>query len=313
MRVAFLGNDAWSVPSLLRLADEPRQDVVLVVTNPPRPAGRRSVLRRTPVAVAAESRGLVLVEAARAREGSGFQALRSSEPDVIAVVAYGELLTPNVLNLPPLGAINLHFSLLPRWRGAAPVQHALLAGDPSTGVTVMEMDEGMDTGPILRQREEPILPDDDAGTLGARLAEVGAELLVGTLNDLEGLDPRRQDPALATSAPKLGAGERVLDWGEAASSIVQRVRALAPEPAAATRFRGEPLKVFRVDEVPGRVDEVPSRGAPGRIVDVDERGVVVASADGAVRLREVAPAGRRRMAATAWARGARFSVGERLG
>jgi methionyl-tRNA formyltransferase len=311
LRVAFLGNDPWSVPALEAIAGEPDLDPVLVVTNPAKPAGRGARLTRTGVADAADRIGLPMAEVAGVRSGAGFEALVSAAPDVVVVVAYGEILTRDVLELPPHGGINLHFSLLPRWRGAAPVQHALLAGDASTGVTVMRMDEGLDTGPILNQLVEDIRPEDDAGSLGARLAHDGGMLLVGVLRmlPLGGVPARPQDERLATSAPRLRPEDRVIDWTEPADAIVRRVRALAPEPGATTSFRAEPAKVLgaAVDRDPA------SDGTPGAILSSDDRGVRVASGSGSVRLVEVAPAGRRRMSAAAWARGARFEPDERLG
>jgi methionyl-tRNA formyltransferase len=311
VRVAFLGNDPWSVPSLEAIAGEPDLDPVVVVTNPPRPAGRGSRVTRTAVAEAAERLGVATVEAAGVGSGPGFEALVRASADVVVVVAYGELLGRDVLELAPHGAINLHFSLLPRWRGAAPVQHALLAGDETTGVTVMRMDAGLDTGPILNQLVEEIRPDDDAGSLGARLARNGAMLLGGVLRMLRrgGVPARPQDDRLATSAPRLRPEDRVLDWTGPAEDIVRRVRALAPEPGATTIFRGEPLKVLAA-----AVDRDPaSGGPPATILSPDERGVRVATGSGSVRLVEVAPAGRRRMPAADWARGARFAANERLG
>jgi methionyl-tRNA formyltransferase len=306
MRLAFLGNARWSVPALEALADTPELDLTLVVTNPPRPAGRGSALTPTAVARAAGLRGMHLVEAGGVRSGKGLEELRSARPDVLVVVAYGELLSPEVLTLAPKGAINLHFSLLPRWRGAAPVQHALLAGDTTTGVTTMLMDEGLDTGPILDQRAEPIDPIDDAGSLGDRLASLGAQLLVETLRSWDDLVPRPQDDGLATAAPKLRPADRVLDWSQASVLMERRVRALSPEPGARTVFRGRPLLVTLVEPTDGS-------GEPGTILGTDDRGVLVATGDGAVRLRMVAPAGRRHMTALDWSRGARFGAGERLG
>src|SRR5688572_20920347 len=222
MRVAFLGNDVWSLPPLRALAEAPDIDVQLVVTNPPRPAGRGSELTPTAVADAARDFDLPLIEVDRVRDGEGFDALDALEPDAIVVVAYGEILTPDVLDIPRLGAVNLHFSALPRWRGAAPVQRAILEGDEVTGVTVMLMDEGLDTGPVLAAMETPIDPDEDAGSLGARLADLGSELLVEALRGLDdgSLDPRSQDQAAATYAPKVLPDEREIDWSQPADAIV---------------------------------------------------------------------------------------------
>ena len=310
--MAFLGNDPWSVPALDALVGEPETQVVLVVTNPPRPAGRGNELRPTAIAVTARAHGLPLLEIERVSDAAGVAALRDASPDVVVVVAYGELLGREVLDLAPLGAVNVHLSLLPRWRGATPVQHALLAGDERTGVTVMRMDAGLDTGPVLGTLEDEIRPEDDAGTLGERLARLGGMLLVGVIRQLagEGLPARPQDDRKATSAPKLGPDERSLRWDETAASLARRVRALSPDPGATTSFRGEPLKVLAA--AVGHDEPVAGAG-PGEILAADDRGVAVATGDGVLRLLEVAPAGRRRIAASGWANGARFAARERLG
>ena len=310
VRAAFLGNDAWSVAPLERMAEEPAIELAAVITNPPKPAGRGGRLMPTPVAEAARRMGARLVEASGVRSGAGWRALLAADADVLVVVAYGELLTHEVLALARFGGINLHFSLLPRWRGAAPVQHAILAGDELTGVTVMRMDEGLDTGPILGQMEEPIRPDDDAGALGSRLSNLGAGLLAGVLRMLPsgGVPERSQDDALATWAPRLHPADRTIDWSQPADAIVRRVRALAPDPGASTSFRGETLKVLTAGADPGPLD-----APPGTIVNAGVRGVLVATGSGAVWLLGVALSGRRRMSAAAWARGARFAEGERLG
>jgi methionyl-tRNA formyltransferase len=308
LRVAFLGNDAWSVPSLDALARSPHF-VVAVLTAEPKPAGRGNELTPTSVADEADRLGLPLIQTSTVKTGPGFKDLSAAVPDVLAVVAYGELLTPNVLHLPTIAPVNLHFSLLPELRGAAPVQTALLAGLDRTGVTTMIMDKGLDTGPVILQREEPISPDDDAGTLGARLAAIGAELLVQTIDMLAAgpVAPQPQDPSLATLAPKFGPADRVLDWTNPAALLVNLVRALAPEPAATTWFREEGLKIFRAEAVRGIT------GEPGRVVEVAKEGFVVATADGGFLPLVVAPAGKRAMSVMDFVNGHRPEVGERLG
>jgi len=315
MRVAFLGNDEWSVPSLRALAATDDVDVELVLTNPPRPAGRGSQLTPTAVAEAAGEMDLPLLEVDRVRDGEGFDALDAREPDAIVVVAYGEILTPDVLDIPRLGAVNVHFSALPRWRGAAPVQRAILDGDEVTGVTVMLMDEGLDTGPILATVETPIGPEEDAGSLGGRLADLGSELLVETLRGLDegSLEPRSQDHAAATYAPKLLPDERTIDWSQPADAIVRRVRAFAPEPSAVTTFRGGRLKVLRAGTQPVggyALANVP-RKAEIRVSE-DDTPVVHGVGEDAIVLLEVAPAGRKRMTGAEWVRGARIQPGEQL-
>ncbi len=306
LRVVFLGNDPWSVPSLEAVGAS-GHEIVLVVTRVPRPAGRGSRLRPTAVAEAARRHDLPLVEVETVRAGEGFDAVRSARPDVLVVVAYGEILPPDLLHLPSIGPVNVHFSLLPRLRGANPVRAALLEGLPATGVTTMLMDEGLDTGPVLLQAQEPVRDDDDAGTLGGRLAEIGGRLLARTLDLLATGDivPAPQDHARATVAPKLGPEARKLDWSEDAEAVIRRVRALSPEPAASTRFRDAVLKVFRAEPGPGD-------GEPGSILVASKDGLVVAAGRGAVRLLEVAPEGRKRMTGPEFVRGYRPREGERL-
>jgi methionyl-tRNA formyltransferase len=307
LRVAFLGNDPWSVPPLEALAASKHRPE-LVLTRVPKPAGRGSKLTPTAVAGAARRLDLPLVETATVKRDAGFDALVDARPDVLVVVAYGEILPDVVLDLPSVAPVNLHFSLLPALRGASPVQGALLHGLERTGVTTMVMDTGLDTGPVLLQREEPVLDDDEAGSLGERLALIGGELLVETLDGLAAgtleAHPQEGEP---TFAPKLKPEDRWIDWTEPAVAVVRRVRAMSPEPGASTRFRGEVLKVFRALPVDG------PNGEPGSVVAVDRDGVAVAAGSGAVRLDEIAPAGRRRMAAADFARGHRPEIGERLG
>ena len=313
MRVAFLGNDTWSVPTLRALAAADDVDVELVLTNPPRPAGRGSHLTPTAVAELAAEADLPLLEVDRLRDGEGFDALDTLEPDAIVVVAYGEILTPDVLDIPRLGAVNVHFSLLPRWRGAAPVQRTILEGDEVTGVTVMLMDEGLDTGPVLRTAETSIGEDEDAGSLGARLADLGGPLLIQVLRGLDdgSLEPRSQDHAAATVAPKLLPDERTIDWAHPSDAIVRRVRAFAPEPGAVTTFRQGRLKVLVARAHPGSGRLLGGEPVPGEIVASD-RSPLVEAWPGHVELVEVAPAGRKRMSGAEWARGARIRPGEHL-
>jgi len=241
------------------------------------------------------------------KSGPGSDALAGAGADVLVVVAYGEILPAAILNTPTIAPVNVHFSLLPMLRGASPVHTALLLGMDETGVTTIHMDLGLDTGPILRRRAELIREDDDGGSLGARLAGIGADLLVETLDDLSAgrATPIPQDDSRATYAPKLGPADRRLVWNEAARALVNRVRAFAPDPGAAATFRGRPLKVLRAKAVEGA-------GQPGAVIDVDENGFVVATAEGGFRALEVAPAGGRRMSAADFARGHHPTLGERL-
>jgi methionyl-tRNA formyltransferase len=306
LRVAFLGNDPWSVPSLQALARS-RHVVVAVVTRVPRPGRRGQGPAPTPVAAAAGTLELPFAEVETVKSGPGFEAIARAGVDVLAVVAYGEILPPAILSIPRIAPVNVHFSLLPLLRGASPVQTSLLLGMRETGVTTIRMDPGLDSGPILRRRAEPIREDDDSGSLGARLAEIGADLLVETLDDLSAgrVTPVPQDDARATFASKLGPADRRLNWNEPARVLVNRVRAFAPDPGAAATFRGRPLKVLRAQAVGGA-------GEPGTVVDVDENGFVIATVEGGFRPLAVAPAGGRRMRAADFARGHHPVRGERL-
>jgi len=307
VRLVFLGNDPWSVPSVEALASS-SHDLALVVTRNPKPAGRRGDLRATAVAEAARSLGLPLLETPTVKRDEGFEAIRSAEPDFLVVVAYGEILPAAVLELPRKAPVNVHFSLLPALRGADPVRRAILEGLDETGVTTMRMDEGMDTGPILLQASEPIRGEDDSGSLGERLAGLGGELLVHTLDGLGSgeVSERVQDHDLATMAPKMKPEDEWIDWTRPAEELWRQVRALAPDPGAKTRLRERVLKVVRAGVV-----EVP--GEAGTIVEASKVRLAVAAGEGTLALEEVIPEGRKRMSGVEFARGQRPSVGERLG
>jgi methionyl-tRNA formyltransferase len=308
-RVVYLGNAPWSVPPLAALAGHPDLEVALVLTRTPRPGRRGAGPEPTPVAAAARALHLPVAEVASVREGEGRDRLLEARPDVLAVVAYGELLPREVLGAAPLGAVNLHLSLLPRWRGASPVQHALLAGDAETGVTAMLMDEGLDTGPILEQVSTPVAEGEDAGALGDRLAELGGPVLARSVAALAAgtIVPVPQDAAAATSAPKLTADDRRIRWDEPAASVLGRIRAFAPNPGADTLREGRRLKILAATAAPD------ASADPGIVVAVDAEGFDVAAAGGAVRVLEVASEGRARMDAASWVRGAHLEPGERLG
>lgn len=305
MRVVFLGNSPWSVPSLDALVASDH-DVVAVVTAPARPARRGMRLTPTAVAERAAEIGVPTVE----DPGVGLVAtLAEMSPDALAVVAYGRLLPQAALDLPTVAPVNLHFSLLPHLRGASPVQTAILRGDDETGVTTMRIVMALDAGPIYAQRRVPIEPGDDSGTLGGRLAVIGAQLLVETLDGLAAgtVAASPQDDSSATTCGKIGATDRPIPWHDDADAIVRRVRALSPEPGATTALRGSTLKVLRAE-----VAEADPGAPSGSIVSCDAAGISVAAGSGSVRLLEVAPAGRRRMGAADFARGARLAVGEVL-
>ncbi|HJP66986.1 MAG TPA: methionyl-tRNA formyltransferase [Actinomycetota bacterium] len=310
MRVTFLGNAPWSVPPLETLAGSSHG--VRVVTRAPRPAGRGGRLRPTPVADAARRLGLPVAEVETVRTGPGLDALVESPPDVLAVVAYGEILPAEVLAIPRVVPVNLHFSLLPELRGAAPVQRAILEGLTATGVTTIRMDQGMDTGPILLQAEEHVRDDDDSGSLGARLAAIGGRLLVDTLDRLEAgtVVEHPQDDERATYAPKLTRDDEVIDWSESADRVVDRIRALSPEPGARTMFRGRVLKVRRAE---WRSLGEPGGEPTGSLTMVEELPAAYAGSEGVVVLQEVQLEGKRSISGAEFVRGYRPAPEERLG
>lgn len=303
------------MPALEALSRSPHS-LELVATRVPRPSGRGGKLTATPVAVAARRLGLPLAEVQTVKAGSGFEALTAAKPELLVVVAYGEILPRAVLDVPSVAPVNLHFSLLPLLRGAAPVQRAILEGLPVTGVTTMRMDEGMDTGPILLQRAEAIRPDDDSGSLGARLASLGGELLVDTASALENgrLEELAQDHDRATYAPKLTAQDRLIDWSATAEDVARLVRAMAPDPGAATSFRGRRLKILRATVEETGTDGPGAGGASaGLVVTAAKDRLTVAAGAGIVGLERVAPEGSRAMTGGEFVRGYRPRPGERLG
>lgn len=308
LSVVYLGNDAWSVPPMRAVASTPGLDLRLVVTRTPRPGRRGAGSSPTPVALAAREMELPIAEMETVRAGDGLRRLREAEPGVLAVVAYGEILPRSVLDIPRSGTVNLHFSRLPRWRGASPVQHALLAGDRETGVTAILLDEGLDTGPILAWEATPIGETEDAGRLGTRLSEMGGALLARALTDLAAgrATATPQDASAATYAPKLTAADRRIRWDEAAQGVVARIRAFSPQPGASTSRGGRVLKILAASAAGGD-------GAPGTVIEIGDRWFDVAANGGVVRVLEVASEGRGRMDAGSWLRGARLELGERLG
>ncbi|MFP4235565.1 MAG: methionyl-tRNA formyltransferase [Nitriliruptoraceae bacterium] len=308
MRIAFLGTPEVAVPSLEALVADPDIEVAVVLCNPDRPKGRSRTPVPPPVKVAAEAHGLEVWQPVKPRQVR--EELEALALDACAVVAYGALLPADVLAVPRLGYVNLHFSLLPRWRGAAPVQHALRAGDRETGVTTFVLDEGMDTGPVLRSVPVAIEPQESAGELLARLADLGAPVLVESLHALElGATPVPQPAHGATLAPKIRPEDVAIAFDRPARELANLVRSADPAPGAHARWRGERCKVFRAlaEDVP-----VPADATPGTVLATDRTGVLVATGDGALRLTEVQPAGKPRMDAAAFANGARLAAGDRF-
>lgn len=294
------------MPSLDALLDSDIE-VAAVVTNPDRPAGRGMRSRPSPVKAAAAKAGVEVLQPESARDPMLAEALDAFGADVATVVAYGKILPGDLLERPRLGFVNLHFSLLPAYRGAAPVQRALMEGCRTTGVSIMVLSEGMDEGPVLARGEVAISDSDSLGSLGARLARVGASLLVRALPAYASgeLEPRPQDHESATYAPKVSTEEARLDWARSTEALRNLVRACNPEPGAWTTVRGRRLKVFAAERAPG-----PPRLEPGAVDHTD--GLQVGCADGGLTLLEVQVAGRRRMSGAEAARGLRLEPGERF-
>lgn len=299
-RIVFMGSPEFALPTLQKLAEN--YPVVGVVTQPDRPSGRGRTLTPPPVKELAQQYRLPVIQPVRLREPSAFAQLQAWQPDVIIVAAFGQILRPEVLNLPPYGCLNVHASLLPRWRGAAPIQAALLHGDEITGVTIMKMDPGVDTGAILSQASLPIEPQDTAGSLSSKLAELGATLLLETLPAyLDGkCQPQPQDDTQATYAPLLKKEDGLLDFTQTATALERRVRAFNPWPGAYTYWQDQPLKVLRASCAAGQC--IPGerrilRGLPA-----------VGTAEGFLVLEEVQPAGKRPMPGKAFLQGGRIWV-----
>ncbi|MFK5647116.1 methionyl-tRNA formyltransferase [Ornithinimicrobium sp. LYQ121] len=308
MKVVFAGTPQVAVPTLEALLRSPHE-VVGVLTRPDAAAGRGRHTRPSPVRQVAEEHGLPVLAPARLREGGVREQLGRWAPDVVAVVAYGALVPSELLQLPAHGWVNLHFSLLPAWRGAAPVQHAVMAGDELTGAVTFVLEEGLDTGPVLGSLTERIGPRDTAGDLLARLSRAGADLVVATFDALQRgeLAPRPQPADGITHAPKLGVDDARIVWSHPAFVVDRLVRGCTPAPGAWTTWRGERVKVLPVEPVDALEDTL----APGEVL-VRRREVLTGTATSPVRLGEVQPQGRKVMAAVDWARGVRPATGERF-
>jgi methionyl-tRNA formyltransferase len=305
MRLVFAGTPAVAVPSLDAIAQSGHA-LVAVVTRPDAPAGRGRQVARSPVGAWADERGIEVLTPRRPREPDFQDRLCELAPDCVPVVAYGALVPPGALAIPRYGWVNLHFSLLPAWRGAAPVQHAVLHGDELTGAAVFQLEEGLDTGPLYGTLTEPIRGTDTAGDLLERLAVSGARLLVQVLDGIEAgtLKAIPQPVDGVTMAPKVTVEDAQVRWAEPAFAVDRRIRACTPAPGAWTTFRGERVKLGPVRPTGGA-----SGLGPGEI-SVGRSGVLVGTGTGAVALGEVRAAGKKAMPGDAWARGVRPEPGE---
>ena len=309
-RIVFFGSGSFAIPSFEALLRE-GHGIAALVTQPDREKGRGRALAPPPLKPVAEAHRVPVLQPRRIREAAAQQALAGLAPELSVVVAYGQILPRSVLDLAPLGAVNVHASLLPRYRGAAPIQWAIVNGEGETGVTTMLLDEGMDTGPILLSRATPIGPEETAAELEPRLARLGADLLIETLAGIGdgSLTPRPQAAAAASLAPILHKEDGRIRWGQDAEALVRRVRGLNPWPGTFAEWDGRPLKVLRA------ATAGPVAGCePGSVVEIGPRGVRVACGDGSsLWVAEVQPESRKAMPARAWAAGARLAPGSRLG
>lgn len=305
MRIVFMGTPDFAVPSLQALIDA-GHDVCAVYTQPDKPQGRKQILTAPPVKTLALEHDIPVFQPNTLKNEDEQARLRELAPEVIIVVAYGKLLPKAVLDIPPHGCINVHGSLLPRWRGAAPIQWAVIAGDEMAGVTTMQMAEGLDTGDMLLTYETKVGEKETAGELFDRLAQSGAELLTQTLVKLDEITPRPQDDAQSCYAHMLDKQMAVIDWSRSAHEIDCLIRGLNPWPIALTTLSGERLKVFAAEKAA-------DNGEPGTVLEADpKKGLTVACGEGALRLTEIQLVGGKRMKANDFLRGHAIEVGTKL-
>ena len=308
MRVVFFGTPEPAAAALDALLAS-RHEVAAVVTQPDRPRGRSGTPQPSPVKIGALEAGLPVLQPSSPRDEGFAEELAGIRPEACAVVAYGHILPVEVLAVPPRGTVNVHFSLLPAYRGAAPVQRAIMAGETETGVTIFLLEPTVDTGPMLAQLRERIDPDDSTGSLLQRLAPIGARALVETLDGLEAGTLKRveQDPALASPAAKIKPEEGAIDWSRPAVDIANHVRALDPSPGAYSDFRGKRIKLWRARAIDG------AAAGPGTVVDAGKDRLVVATGAGLLEVRELQQEGAKRLEASAFVRGHRPRAGETFG
>jgi methionyl-tRNA formyltransferase len=308
MNIIFMGTAELSCASLERLARDAQFKIAAVVTQPDKPRGRDLHLQPPAVKVLAQKLGLPVVQPTKARDEAFIAELRAAKPDLIVVVAYGHILPQAILDLPRFGCLNVHTSLLPKYRGAAPIQWALAEGESETGVTIMKMDAGMDTGPILAQRAIPILPEDDSAILHNRLAQLGAELLLETIpNYSSGRIQPMPQPEGASHAPKIKKEDGRANWTLPARTIFNRMRAFRPWPGTFTFLERDSktslLKIWQADVVE-------QKGRAGQVLCADENGIIIACGENALRVTEIQPEGGRRLCAREFLTGHSVKMGE---
>jgi methionyl-tRNA formyltransferase len=292
LRIIFMGTAELSCASLEKLASGERFSVIAVVTQPDKPKGRDLKLQFSPVKILAEKLGLKILQPAKARDEKFISELRGLKPDLIVVVAYGQILPQSILDLPKFGCMNVHTSLLPKYRGASPIQSAILNGETETGVTIMKMDANLDSGEILSQRKIPILPEDDSQTLHDKLAKLGADLLAETIPDFVAgkIPPQPQNNSEATYTTKIKKEDGKIDWNLSAQEILNRLRAFTPWPGAFTFLDRKLLKIWKMEIAEGS-------GKAGKILSAEKNGIVVACGKNALQILELQLEGGRRMSA----------------
>lgn len=305
-----MGTAELACASLLGIKRAPGFTILAAVTQPDKPVGRRLQLQPSPVKKTALAQNIPVLQPPRARDENFIAQLRELAPDIIIVVAYGQILPPAILNLPRFGCVNVHTSLLPRFRGASPIQSALLVGDAETGVTIMQMDAGLDTGPILTQAKTEIRDDDNAATLHDRLAQLGAELLVPTVRDFADgkISPKPQPADGVTHAAKIKKSDGQLDWNQPARVLWNRLRAFTPWPGTFTFLPGQPPRLLKIL----RAEITTQAAAPGEIISAEKSGIVIGCGADALRILELQIEGGRRMNAAEFLAGHRLEPGTRL-
>ncbi|MBD3176061.1 MAG: methionyl-tRNA formyltransferase [Armatimonadia bacterium] len=305
LRIAFMGTPECARPSLERLRGDGHE--LMVVCQPDRQRGRGRNVAEPPVKQCCDGYGLRLIQPHSVNSDESLACIADFDPDLYCVVAFGQILKPDTLSLPRLGAVNLHFSLLPRWRGAAPVEYAIWSGDEVTGASTQFMVEALDAGDVILSKETPIEDGETAGELMARLSGIGADLLGKTVDLIERGDaePTPQDPDGVTFAPRIKPEEGAVDWAQPADDIANHILAFNPRPGCFTHHDGDMVKLWRAEPADGR-------GEPGEVLGTEDETLMVAAGDGAVALLEVQPAGRKRQSGRDFANGRRIEPGERL-
>ncbi|VAX14322.1 Methionyl-tRNA formyltransferase [hydrothermal vent metagenome] len=304
LRLIFAGTPAFAASSLQALLDA-GHNIIAVYTQPDRPAGRGRKLHASPVKILAQAQQIPVYQPENFNGNSDIETLQQLDADLMVVTAYGLLLPPAVLTTPRLGCINVHASLLPRWRGAAPIQRAILAGDSETGITIMQMNEGLDTGDILLKQPCPIKNTDTGGSLHDRLAPLGGQALQQALEKLQQgtLSPQPQDNSLSTYARKLSKQEAMLDWQEDAAALARRVRAFNPWPVAQTRIGDQILRIWSAEPLDGKPGGAESSAEPGTVLACNKAGIDIATGDGRLRLKQLQPPGKKAMDTPAFLNG----------